>query len=121
MEEQGVREAYCDTCERFTPLMEEPLTQDDLNPFPWADLFCSQCYAIHTTVRLNTGNTLEEVTVHRQRLSLQVYRQGTQWYVQVGPNPPEGVAGCGTTVEEAIQALGHSAMEKKQSLLKFVR
>ena len=34
------------------------------------------CCAIHTSVRLNTGNTLEEVTVRKQLLCLQVYREG---------------------------------------------
>ena len=43
--------------------MEEPLIQDELNPFPWGDLFCGECYATHMSVRLNTGNTLEEVTM----------------------------------------------------------
>ena len=121
MEEQGVKEAYCDICQRFTALMEEPLIKDELNPYPWGDLFCGECYAIHTSVRLNTGNTFEEVSVRRQRLCLQVYQQGPQWCVRVGPEVAVGVAGCGRTVEEAIQALGRSAIENGQSLLKFVR
>jgi hypothetical protein len=121
MEDQGVKEAYCDTCERFTPLMEEPLTQDDLNPFPWGDLFCGECYAVHMSVRLNTGNMYEEPTVRRQRLCVQIYRDGAQWYAQVGPNLEDGVVGFGRTVEEAIQALGVNAIQRNQSLLEFVR
>ena len=75
-EEQGVREAYCDTCERFTPLMEEPLRQDELNPFLGGSVFCGKCYAIHTSVHLNQGNTYETPTVKRQRLCVQIYRDG---------------------------------------------
>jgi hypothetical protein len=121
MAEQGVKEAYCDTCKRFTRLMEEPLTQDDQNPFSWGDVFCGECYSIHMAVRLNPGNTFDAPSVQRQRLCVQIYRDGEQWCAQLGPNVQQGVAGFGRTVEEAIQALGRSAVQNNQSLLTLVR
>jgi hypothetical protein len=60
-------------------------------------------------------------TVRPQRLCLQLFRDGNQWGVQVGPNLQAGVAGFGGTVEEAIQALGLSAIQNEQSLLAFAR
>ena len=52
----GVKEAYCRTCTRFTPLLEEPLQKDRRNPFPWGNYVCSECSFILLTVRLNTSN-----------------------------------------------------------------
>jgi hypothetical protein len=51
----GVKEAYCRTCQRFTPLLEKPLQTDEQNPFPWGDYVCGECNSILLTVRLNTS------------------------------------------------------------------
>ena len=45
MPPDGREEAYCDTCQRFTPLIEEPLESDDMNVYPWGDLLCGDCYS----------------------------------------------------------------------------
>jgi hypothetical protein len=71
-----MKEAYCNTCERFTPLLEEPLHKDDLNPYPWGDL----CFSIHTAVRLNTDTPPSP----RQSLGVQLVRDGNQWMALVG-------------------------------------
>jgi hypothetical protein len=51
----GVKEAHCRTCERFTPLLEEPLVEDKQNEYPWGNLMCGEYSSILLTVRLTTS------------------------------------------------------------------
>jgi len=64
----GVKEAYCKTCERFTPLLEEPLVEDERNEFLWGDLVCGECHSILLTVRLNTSATRTQAPAKEQRM-----------------------------------------------------
>ena len=44
--EPGMKEAYCNNCKTFTPLVEGPLETDDETPYPWGDLLCGECCLI---------------------------------------------------------------------------
>ena len=59
-------EAYCETCEAFTPLITEPLSPplpDDAKNqgYLLGDLQCGNCYSVHTCVRQHApANSSEE-------------------------------------------------------------
>ena len=46
-----MKQIYCECCGSFQPLVEEPMHEDSLNPYPWGDLICGTCRFVIATLR----------------------------------------------------------------------
>jgi hypothetical protein len=47
-----VKEAWCDNCKAFRPLVEDEPREDELNEHPWYDAACGVCSSVLLSVRI---------------------------------------------------------------------
>jgi hypothetical protein len=90
-----------------TELLEEPLEQDERNPYPYGDLFCSTCSTHSHDGAAQPGQHAGRADCPSpESLFEALSRDGNQWCALVGTGSAGRRGGFGNTVEEAIQALG---------------
>ena len=52
---------HCNVCNQHQPVILEPLRKDELNPKPWGDVVCAECYLVIATYSAENEGVLQYI------------------------------------------------------------